>query len=174
MALVTNLHFLRHLIVTIDEYNQCVDDFADALYRFARKSVNDSEMAKDFVQDAFEKLWMKLPTVQSGKGKAYLFTTIHNAAIDFHRKEMKKSEHLKISKNSICEIPPIDLKEQMNRAVSLLTEIQRHVILLRDYEGYSYDEIGQITNLTEHQVKVYIFRARQHLKEYIVSVENLL
>ena len=93
--------------MTIDEYNQCVDDFADALYRFARKSVNDSEMAKDFVQDAFEKLWMKLPTVQSGKGKAYLFTTIHNAAIDFHRKEMKKSEHLKISKNSICEIPPI-------------------------------------------------------------------
>ena len=58
--LVTNLHFLRHLIVTINEYNQCVDDFADALYRFARKSVNDSEMAKDFVQDAFEKLWMKL------------------------------------------------------------------------------------------------------------------
>ena len=54
MALVTNLHFLRHLFVTIDEYNQCVDDFADALYRFARKSVNDSEMAKDFVQDAFE------------------------------------------------------------------------------------------------------------------------
>jgi RNA polymerase sigma factor (sigma-70 family) len=160
--------------VTIDEYNQCVDDFADALYRFAKKSVNDSELAKDFVQDAFEKLWVKLPTVESGKGKAYLFTTIHNSTIDFHRKEKKKSEHLKISKTSIYEIPPIDLKEQMNHAVSLLTEIQRHVIMLRNYEGYSYDEIGDITNLTEHQVKVYIFRARKHLREYLVSLENLL
>ena len=160
--------------MTIDEYNQCVNDYADALYRFARKSVNDSQLAKDFVQDAFEKLWVKLPTVQSGKGKAYLFSTIHNAAIDFHRKEKTKSEHSKINKNSIYEIPPIDLKEQMNKAVSLLNDIQRHVIMLRDYEGYSYDEIGQITNLTEHQVKVYIFRARQHLKEYLVSVENLL
>ena len=160
--------------MTINEYNQCVDDYADALYRFARKSVNDSELAKDFVQDAFEKLWVKLPTVQSGKGKAYLFSTLHNAAIDFHRKEKTKSEYLKISKNSVYEIPPLDLKEQMNKAVSLLNDIQRHVIMLRDYEGYSYDEIGQITNLTEHQVKVYIFRARQHLKEYLVSVENLL
>lgn len=160
--------------MTIDEYNQCVDDYADALYRFARKSVNDSELSKDFVQDAFEKLWVKLPTVQSGKGKAYLFSTLHNATIDFHRKEKTKSEYLKINKNSVYEIPPIDLKEQMNRAVSLLNDIQRHVIMLRDYEGYSYDEIGQITNLTEHQVKVYIFRARQHLKEYLVSVENLL
>lgn len=160
--------------MTIDEYNQCVDDYADALYRFARKSVNDSELAKDFVQDAFEKLWVKLPTVQSGKGKAYLFSTLHNATIDFHRKEKTKSEYLKINKNSVYEIPPIDLKEQMNRAVSLLNDNQRHVIMLRDYEGYSYDEIGQITNLTEHQVKVYIFRARQHLKKYLVSVENLL
>ena len=160
--------------MTINEYNQCVDDYADALYRFARKSVNDSELAKDFVQDAFEKLWVKLPTIQSGKGKAYLFATIHNAAIDFHRKEKTKSEHLKTSKNSIYEIPPIDLKEQMNRAVSLLTEIQRHVIMLRDYEGYSYDEIGQITNLTEHQVKVYIFRARRFLKQYIGNMEVLI
>lgn len=160
--------------MTIDEYNQCVDDFADALYRFAKKSVNDSELAKDFVQDAFEKLWVKLPTVQSGKGKAYLFATLHNATIDYHRREKKKTEHLKNSKASFYEIAPVDLKDQINRALTILNEIQRNVIMLRDYEGYTYDEIGHITNLTEHQVKVYIFRARKQLKEYLVSPENLL
>ncbi len=82
----------------IEEYNQCVDDYADALYRFAKKSIIDSELAKDLVQDAFEKLWVKLPTVQSGKGKAYLFTTLHNATIDFHRKEKKKLfNHIKLN-----------------------------------------------------------------------------
>lgn len=160
--------------MTIEEYNQCVDNYADALYRFAIKSLNDSELAKDFVQDSFEKLWVKLPTVQSGKGKAYLFATLHNATIDYHRREKKKTEHLKNSKASFYEIAPIDLKDQINRALSILNEIQRNVIMLRDYEGYTYEEIGHITNLTEHQVKVYIFRARKQLKEYLVSPENLL
>ncbi len=158
----------------IEEFNQCVDDYADALYRFAKKSINDSELAKDLVQDAFEKLWVKLPTVQAGKGKAYLFTTLHYATIDFHRKEKKKAEFLKTKRDSNYEIPPVDLKDQMNHAVSLLSEIQRDVVMLRDYEGYSYTEIGEITNLTEQQVKVYIFRARQHLKSYLVSLENLV
>ena len=64
-----------------------------------------------------------------------------------------------------------DLKEILDMAVGKLPEIQRSVILLRDYEGYSYEEIGSITNLKESQVKVYIYRARVFLKKYIVSPE---
>jgi RNA polymerase sigma-70 factor (ECF subfamily) len=45
---------------------------------------------------------------------------------------------------------------------------------LRDYEGYSYEEIGEITGLNESQVKVYIYRARLALKQYIGSLENVL
>jgi RNA polymerase sigma factor (sigma-70 family) len=161
-------------MVTIQEYNHCVDHYSDALYRFARKSLNDSEVAKDLVQDAFEKLWLKLTTVESGKGKAYLFMTLHNAAIDFHRKEKKKTELLKNKRELNYEISPIDLNDHINRAVSFLSEIQRHVVMLRDYEGYSYQEIGEITQLSEQQVKVYIFRARQNLKEYLVSIDNLI
>jgi RNA polymerase sigma-70 factor (ECF subfamily) len=46
--------------------------------------------------------------------------------------------------------------------------------MLRDYEGYSYDEIGDITGLNESQVKVYIYRARIAMKEYIVSIDNVV
>jgi RNA polymerase sigma-70 factor (ECF subfamily) len=53
--------------MNIQEYNQAVDQFADGLYRFALKSINDSDMAHDFVQDAFEKLWIKLETVENAK-----------------------------------------------------------------------------------------------------------
>jgi RNA polymerase sigma-70 factor (ECF subfamily) len=46
--------------------------------------------------------------------------------------------------------------------------------LLRYYEGYSYQEIGEITDLSEQQVKVYIFRARKFLKEYIGTIEAVI
>jgi len=55
-----------------------------------------------------------------------------------------------------------------------LPEIQRSVVLLRDYEGYSYNEIAEITGLSESQVKVYIFRARTFLKNYIGSLEIVI
>ena len=67
-----------------------------------------------------------------------------------------------------------DLKEVINEAVSRLPEIQRTVILLRDYEGYAYEEIGEITGLNESQVKVYIFRARSFLKQYIGSLDLVI
>jgi RNA polymerase sigma-70 factor (ECF subfamily) len=55
-----------------------------------------------------------------------------------------------------------------------LPEIQKTVLLLRDYEGYDYEEIGNITNLNASQVKVYIFRARTFLKNYIGRMESVI
>ncbi|HVA97710.1 MAG TPA: sigma-70 family RNA polymerase sigma factor, partial [Bacteroidia bacterium] len=66
------------------------------------------------------------------------------------------------------------LKEVLNDAVNKLSDVQRSVVLLRDYEGYSYQEIGKITELTEAQVKVYIYRARVFLKNYIGSMDAVL
>jgi RNA polymerase sigma-70 factor (ECF subfamily) len=67
-----------------------------------------------------------------------------------------------------------DLKEVLDEAVAQLPEIQRSVLLLRDYEGYSYKEIGEITDLNETQVKVYIYRARIFMKNYLVSIDKVI
>jgi DNA-directed RNA polymerase specialized sigma24 family protein len=48
------------------------------------------------------------------------------------------------------------------------------LVVLKDYEGYNYEEIGQITGLSSSQVKVYLHRARIQLKEYIVKIENVI
>jgi len=53
--------------MNIQEYNQAVDQHADGLYRFALKSISDSELARDLVQDAFEKLWLKIDSVENAK-----------------------------------------------------------------------------------------------------------
>ena len=66
------------------------------------------------------------------------------------------------------------LSEVLDEALKQLPEVQRSVILLRDYEGYAYNEIAEITNLSESQVKVYIYRGRLALKKYLGSVEALV
>jgi RNA polymerase sigma-70 factor (ECF subfamily) len=67
-----------------------------------------------------------------------------------------------------------DLGEVLTKAVMQLPVDQRAVVMLRDYEGYSYKEIGEITGLSESQVKVYIFRARIYLKKYLVKMEYVV
>ena len=67
-----------------------------------------------------------------------------------------------------------DLEEVLESAVENLPEDQKAVVMLRDYEGYSYKEIADITKLSESQVKVYIYRARVYLKNYIGSMEQVV
>lgn len=92
--------------------------------------------------------------------------------IDIIRKDKRSSyvEETKLPEQS-HENNYSDLGEILKEAVDKLPEVQRMVLLLRDYEGYSYEEIGEMANLNESQVKVYIFRARVFLKKYIGNLE---
>jgi RNA polymerase sigma-70 factor (ECF subfamily) len=161
--------------MNVKEFNSCVDEHADGVYRFILKSIRDEEKAKDIVQDSFEKMWLKAREVDPEKAKTYLYTTAYHRMIDMIRKDSKKmffeNEHYNFL---TTENTYSDLKEILDEAVAKLPEIQRSVILLRDYEGYPYDEIGEITGLSESQVKVYIFRARSFLKNYIGSLETVI
>jgi RNA polymerase sigma-70 factor (ECF subfamily) len=65
-------------------------------------------------------------------------------------------------------------KKILEEALSRLSETQRSLVMLKDYEGYSYEEIGKITGLNESQVKVYLHRARVQLKNYLVRPENVI
>lgn len=161
--------------MTTSEFNKSVDEFSDNIYRFALKNLRDVEKAKDIVQDTFERLWVKAEDVSFEKVKSYLFTTAYHAMVDLSRKEKRVGEYneKKVSKMGHNE-QYSDAKEILDEAVSKLPELQRKLILLRDYEGYSYEEIGKITDLSESQVKVYIFRARKFLKDYIGNIEAII
>lgn len=75
--------------MTTDEYNLCVEQYADGLYRFVLSNIKDAERAKDIVQDTFEKLWTKADTVDFNKAKSYLFTTAYHTLIDVLRKDSR-------------------------------------------------------------------------------------
>jgi RNA polymerase sigma-70 factor (ECF subfamily) len=161
--------------MTAAEYNKCVDLFADGVYRFILKNLKDEENARDIVQDAFTKMWEKVRDISFEKSKSYLFTAAYHTMIDFIRKERPKEALDNLSNmNSTENSGYSDLKEILDEAVEKLPDIQRSVLLLRDYEGYSYEEIGQITGLNESQVKVYIYRARIFMKDYFVSMDRVI
>ncbi len=161
--------------MTTLEYNQCVDQYADAVFRFIRKSVGDEEVAKDIVQDSFTKMWEKRKNVEGGKAKSYLFTAAYHTMIDTIRKDRKASvDDDFLERNKSHSESYSDLKEILDEAIETLSDVQKSVILLRDYEGYSYLEIGKIVGLNESQVKVYIYRARVALKKYIGSIEMII
>jgi len=161
--------------MNVKEYNQSVDWYSDNVFRFILKNIKDEERARDIVQDSYEKLWRNAENVNFGTVKSYLFTTAYHTMIDVLRKDKRQTymEDYQIPENMHSE-QYSDLAEILKDAVNRLPEIQRSVILLRDYEGYSYKEIGDITTLSEAQVKVYIYRARVFLKNYIGKMEMVL
>lgn len=161
--------------MTEREYNQCVNQYADNVYRFIVKNLRHEEDARDVVQTAFEKMWVNREEVDYAKCKSYLFTVAYNQMIDHIRKVKRITlkdgfrEEALISDRGVS-----NTKKVLEQALSRLNETQRSLVLLKDYEGYSYEEIGKITGLNESQVKVYLHRARIQLKNYLVSPENVL
>ncbi|MBL0315560.1 MAG: RNA polymerase sigma factor [Flavobacteriales bacterium] len=163
--------------MTTAEYNKCVDLYSDGLYRFLLKNVKDKDKAKDLVQDTYAKLWTKVEEVSFEKAKSYIFTAGYHTMIDQMRREKRhqdyKSEELATSDRGTNR-QYNDLQEILQDALDRLPPVQKSVIMLRDYEGYSYEDIEKITGLNESQVKVYIYRGRIALKDYIVKLENVM
>lgn len=158
-----------------EEYNRAVDLHADGIYRFAVKHLRDTDAAKDVVQESFARLWTKVDQVDGAKAKSYLFTTAHHVIVDMVRKDGRSTRmedrHEHIRTTSSAEP---DLKEVLEAALATLPPIQRSVVLLRDLEGYNYEEIAELTGLNLSQVKVYIYRGRTALKEHIGQLDLVL
>lgn len=160
--------------MTADEFNKVVEQHADGVFRFVLKNIRDQEKARDIVQDSFEKLWVHRDQVSPEKLKAYLYATAYHRLIDLVRKDKRLSLVDEVRSEDVHFEQYSDVYEVLNKAVLLLPNDQRSVLLLRDYEGYSYKEIADITTLSEAQVKVYIYRARVFLKNYIGKMDVLV
>lgn len=160
--------------MTPKEYNLAVDNYSDNIFRFALKHLKSEMSAKDIVQETFTKVWIKHLEINNDKVKSYLFTTAYHAIVDWVKKERRSGDIEQAQEGRVDAILNFDVQEILTEALDKLSEIQKTVVLLRDYEGYNYAEIAEITSLNEAQVKVYIFRARKGLKEYIQRLELVI
>ncbi len=159
--------------MNLTEYNESVRLYADRVFRFVVKTMRHTTDAQDIVQNSFTILWQKREEVSPDKAKAFLFTVAYRQAIDYIRrnKNMSYTDELpddgRFAPDAVAQR---ELQTQLHNALHHLTEVQRSAVLLRDYEGYAYHEIGEMLELTESQVKVYIFRARQKLQVLLKDV----
>lgn len=159
--------------MTIQEYNNCVNAYSDDVYRFVLKNIPVKEDARDMVQMSFETLWLNRNEVDMEKAKSYLFTVAYRKVVDYMRKNKR---------TSLTEILPerkqentnheYDLKKLLHKALEELSPQLKQLVLLKDYEGCSYEEMSGITGLNVSQVKVYLHRARLQLKQKLISVET--
>ncbi len=162
--------------MTEQEYNRCVEMYSDGIYRFALKSLRRSDAAKDVVQESFLRLWLNREAVLEGKEKSYLFTIAYRLIIDQVRDGRKygpRDQPLH-RYGSVEPDGGNDLGEVVARFLARLPEQQRTLILLRDYEGYSYRELAEMTSMSEAQVKINLYRARLMLKKSIKDITLIL
>ncbi len=163
--------------LSAEGYNQAVQAHADGLFRYVLGQCRNEADARDAVQNAFEALWRKREGVHPGKVKPWLYRTAYRDMIDGIRKQ-RRMDLVESLEDSFGDVVAGDtgegytgLGETLRKALEALPDTQRAVVQLRDYEGYSYLEIGEITGLTESQVKVYIYRARKRLQQLLGSIE---
>ena len=152
----------------------------DKLFRLALRITFDRAEAEDVVQDTMIRVWNKREEwTQFGSIEGYCLTVAKNLAIDRSQKKEAQNVELTPEMEEESEISgPYDQlvnNERMSiihRLINELPEKQRLIMQLRDIEGESYKEIAKILNLTEEQVKVNLFRARQKVKQRYLEIDE--
>lgn len=152
----------------------------DKLFRLALRITFDRAEAEDVVQDTMIRVWnTREEWTQFGSIEAYCLTVAKNLAIDRSQKKEAQNVELTPEMEEESEISgPYDQlvnNERMSiihRLINELPEKQRLIMQLRDIEGESYKEIAKILNLTEEQVKVNLFRARQKVKQRYLEIDE--
>lgn len=152
----------------------------DKLFRLALRITFDRAEAEDVVQETLIRVWNKREEwTRFGSMEAYCLTVARNLAID--RSERKEAQTVELTpdmeqpSDASSPYEKLVTKERMtliHRLMNGLPEKQRLIMQLRDIEGKSYKEIASVLNLTEEQVKVNLFRARQKIKQQFINIEG--
>lgn len=155
--------------------------YKDKLFRLALRITLNRAEAEDIVQDTLIKVWEQREELSEIKSiEAYCMTICRNLSLD--RSEKKENQNIGLNEQlhdigSSYDSPSRKLIEKENlllveQMINKLPERQRTIVQLRDIEEKSYKEIAIILGITEEQVKVNLFRARQKIKERFSEIQK--
>ena len=152
------------------------------LYRMALRITMNPAEAEDVVQETMMKVWNKRDSwEQIDSIEAFCLTICRNLSLDKVRRMDNQTQSLdasiqphdqRVASNPEEQTIQNDRVRLVRQLISALPEKQRCCMQLRDMEGKSYKDIATILNITEEQVKVNIFRARQTIKDRFKKIEE--
>lgn len=165
--------------MTANEFNRTVIPLGEKLYRFGYRYLRDAELTRDAVQDVFIKLWNQrdvLQTINSLEAFAIRVTRNHCLDIIKSRRTVSLDENdyfkERISDDSDPEkeLFRSDSLQRIKLIIDDLSEPHKSVILLKDVEGYSNDEVGKALGLTEGNIRVILSRARKKVRAELEKI----
>ncbi|MEM6362320.1 MAG: RNA polymerase sigma factor [Bacteroidota bacterium] len=166
--------------MSLEAFKTKVLPVKDKLYRFALKLVKSEPEAQDIVQEVLIKVWDKRNEMDEVENmEAWCMRVTRNLSLDkLKSKHASKTsgmeEDFEISQGE--KVTPYrstemkDTMENIGNLISSLPDKQKQVIQLRDVEGFSYKEIGDIMEIDMNQVKVNLFRARKAVRENLLNI----
>lgn len=166
--------------MTLEAFQNMVFPVKNKLYRFAFRLLGNNEEAKDVVQEVMIKVWSgreELGQVQNME--AWCMRITKNLSLDRLRQQQRRptdslDQGMHVVHHNLSPAETTELNERMERISKWMAELpekQRQVMHLRDIEGYSYNEICEILELDMSQVKVYLFRARNAVREKLLKTD---
>ena len=153
------------------------------LFRLALRITLNNAEAEDIVQETLLKVWKKQDSWNEIESiEAFCYSICRNLALDRIKRADKFSESLdetqymaadtSYSSNPEVMVQMSDRVKLVKHLIDHLPEKQKSVIQLRDFEGRSYKEIANVMQMTEEQVKVTLFRARQTIKKKFSETDD--
>lgn len=155
-------------------YQQWVTDYQDQAWSLARYLLKDASEAEDATQEAFIKLWNHRESIDPQRVKPWLMKVTRNTCLDRLRRrkpETELNEVQAVEKHGPeADAQQGELGRWLQRAIAGLREPYRSLVVLRDVQQNSYEEVANATELSLAQVKVYLHRARKELREQLAEV----
>lgn len=166
--------------MTTEQFQARVLPAKNKLYRYALSIVSDDELAKDIVQEVFIKLWNQRERLAEIKNiEAWSMTLTRNQSLDKLRSRKMRVVDLteakyQVSGHQVSDHQTLnnDLLDKVQSLLDLLPEKQKEIFRLRELLGYSNQEIEEILDMDDNQVKVYLFRARKKIRESLSKLMN--
>ncbi len=165
--------------MTPKQFKEEVFPLKDKLYRFAYRILDDTEDARDMVQEVLAKLWDQQSELHQLRNiEAFAMTMTRNVCIDWLRAHGRILSGDLPDRLMIDPVTPYDLTEirdtvkRINSLINHLPDQQRMIIHLRDIEGYDFDEIASILDLNLNVVRVNLSRARKKIREQLTKVHQ--
>lgn len=175
----TSILFVLNYCMNPQQFNTQILTLSDKLFRLAKSMLRNADEAQDAVQELSMKLWEKRNKLDEVENvPAFTMRSMRNLCLDIIRQQKDETElpaeFEYIEPNPHQQTEQKDMVDKIREMIDNLPELQRTIIRMRDVEGMEIAEIAFITSLTENAVSVNLSRARQKIREKIVSEQKHL